>query len=61
MPYDRRAYYKISLVRGRSRVEYANKVIELAGGALLFATPQVPYHWVPEDAAMRLTGLVRVY
>ena len=51
MPYDRRAYYKISLIRGRSRAEYANKVLELEHSALLFATPQVPYHWVPQDAA----------
>ena len=51
MPYDRRAYYKISLLRGRSRVEYANKVLELKQNALLFATPRVPYHWLPEDGA----------
>ena len=51
MPYDRRAYYKISLIRGRSRAEYANKVIELEHNALLFATPKVPYHWIPQDAA----------
>lgn len=51
MPYDRRAYYKISLIRGRSRAEYANKVIELDHNALLFATPKVPYHWLPQDPA----------
>ncbi len=51
MPYDRRTYYKISLVRGRSRAEYANKVIEIDQNALLFATPQVPYRWLPQDAA----------
>ena len=51
MPYDRRAYYKISLIRGRSRAEYADKVIEIAQSALLFATPKVPYHWLPLDAA----------
>ncbi len=49
MPYDRRAYYKISLIRGRSRAEYADKVIEIEQNALLFATPKVPYHWLPED------------
>ena len=51
MPYDRRAYYKISLIRGRSRAEYADKVIEMDRNALLFATPKVPYHWVPQDPA----------
>lgn len=49
MPYDRRAYYKISLIRGHSRAEYADKVIEIAQNALLYATPKVPYHWVPEN------------
>ena len=49
MPYDRRAYYKISLIRGRSRAEYADKVVEIEQNALLFATPKVPYHWLPED------------
>jgi AraC family transcriptional activator of pobA len=49
MPYDRRAYFKISLIRGRSRAEYADKVMEIEQNALLFATPKVPYHWLPED------------
>jgi len=50
MPYNRRAYYKISLIRGRNRAEYADKVINIEDNALLFATPRVPYHWVPQDA-----------
>ena len=50
MPYNRRAYYKISLITGRNRAEYADKVIEIEQSALLFATPKVPYNWVPTDA-----------
>jgi AraC family transcriptional regulator, transcriptional activator of pobA len=49
MPYDRRAYYKISLIRGKNRVEYADKVIEIEKNALLFATPKIPYNYVPMD------------
>jgi len=49
MPYNRRAYYKISLIRGKNRAEYADKVIDIPDNALLFATPRVPYHWVPQD------------
>ncbi|TAE30422.1 MAG: AraC family transcriptional regulator [Cytophagales bacterium] len=49
MPYNRRAYYKISLIRGRNRAEYADKVIDIEQNALLFATPKVPYHYVPQD------------
>jgi len=49
MPYNRRAYYKISLISGKNRAEYADKVINIEKNALLFATPKVPYHWLPED------------
>src|ERR1700748_206921 len=49
MPYNRRAYYKISLIGGRNRAEYADKVIDIEKNALLFATPKVPYHWLPQD------------
>jgi AraC-like DNA-binding protein len=49
MPYNRRKYYKISFIKGKNRAEYADKVISIQQNALLFATPKVPYHWVPED------------
>ena len=47
MPYNRRAYYKISLIIGRNKAEYADKVIDIEKNALLFATPKVPYHYLP--------------
>ncbi len=53
MPYNRRAYYKISLVTGRNRAEYADKVIAIEHSALLFGTPKVPYHWLPENLDQR--------
>ena len=49
MVYNRRAYYKISLIRGRNRAEYADKVIDIEKNALLFATPRIPYHYLPQD------------
>lgn len=49
MPYNRRAYYKISLITGRNIAEYADKVVTIEKNALLFATPKVPYHWQPLD------------
>ena len=49
MPYNTRAYYKISLINGRNRAEYADKVIEIEKNALLFATPKVPYNYYPLD------------
>lgn len=49
MPYSRRAYYKVSLIKGRNRAEYADKVIDIRENALLFATPKIPYNYVPQD------------
>jgi AraC family transcriptional activator of pobA len=49
MPYNRRAYYKISMISGHNRAEYADKVIDIEKNALLFATPRIPYHYVPQD------------
>lgn len=49
MPYNRRTYYKISLIQGKNRAEYADKVIPVEKNALLFATPRIPYNWVPLD------------
>lgn len=49
MLYIQREFYKISLIRGKSIAAYADKVIAIEKYALLFATPKIPYHWVPED------------
>ena len=49
MPYNRRTYYKISIINGKNKAEYADKVINITKNALLFATPKIPYHWVPQD------------
>ncbi|CAG5068836.1 HTH-type transcriptional activator RhaS [Dyadobacter sp. CECT 9623] len=49
MPYNRRAYYKISLIIGKNRAEYADKVIDIEDNALLFATPQIPYNYIPQN------------
>lgn len=49
MPYNRRAYYKISLIIGRNRAEYADKTIDIKKSALLFATPRIPYNYIPQD------------
>ncbi|MCF0054267.1 AraC family transcriptional regulator [Dyadobacter sp. CY356] len=59
MPYSRRSYYKISFLQGKNRAEYADKVININGSALLFATPKIPYHWIPEDDNQ--TGLFCIF
>lgn len=45
MPYNRRTYYKISLINGRNRVEYADKTLEIEDCAVLFASPKIPYNY----------------
>jgi AraC family transcriptional regulator, transcriptional activator of pobA len=49
IPYNRKDYYKISLIIGRNVYHYADKSIEIEKNALLFANPQVPYNWEPLD------------
>jgi AraC-like DNA-binding protein len=49
MPYNRRTYYKISLINGHNRAEYADKVIDIKQHGLLFASPKVPYNYLPQD------------
>lgn len=45
MPYNRTTYYKISLINGQNRVEYADKTIEIKDCAVLFASPKIPYNY----------------
>lgn len=43
MPYRRIEFYKVSFMTGVNRIEYANKVIEIDGPALVFSNPLIPY------------------
>ncbi|WP_291911877.1 AraC family transcriptional regulator [Chitinophaga sp. CB10] len=49
VPYSRRDYYKVSLVRGHNLYHYAEKTLEIKGPALIFFNPQVPYSWESMD------------
>ncbi|MDY0986678.1 helix-turn-helix transcriptional regulator [Flavobacterium sp. CFBP9031] len=51
IPYNRREYFKISLIIGRNKVHYADQTIVIEKQALLFANPHVPYSWeqISED------------
>ena len=59
MTFDRRAYYKISLICGRGQVEYADRVVDIQHRALWFVTPRVPYRWLPLEPAQ--TGYFCVF
>ena len=47
MAFNRRAYYKITLCRGRSQVEYADQAPHIGTNTLFLVTPRVPYRWLP--------------
>lgn len=43
-PFNRKALYKISLLKGKTRLDYADKTVEF-DRALLFTNPNIPYAW----------------
>jgi AraC-like DNA-binding protein len=45
IPYKRRDFYKIMLVKGGSKVHYADKIYEVKNQALSFSNPMIPYKW----------------
>lgn len=45
IPYRRRDFYKIMLVKGQSEVHFADKTIEIKTQGLSFSNPQIPYKW----------------
>jgi AraC family transcriptional activator of pobA len=48
MTYNRRLYYKISLIKGSNLVEYADKTVLIETQGILFATPKIPYRYTPQ-------------
>lgn len=49
MSYNRRLYYKISLIKGKNLVEYADKTVQIEKQGILFATPKIPYRYTPQN------------
>ncbi|WP_039867328.1 AraC family transcriptional regulator [Pedobacter sp. BAL39] len=49
MPYSRKDYYKIALIKGAHTVEYADQTFEVQYNMLMFANPQIPYNWTPSS------------
>lgn len=45
--YSRKDYYKISLLKGRFRIQYADKTVISKKNSLVFSNPMVPYSWEP--------------
>jgi AraC family transcriptional regulator, transcriptional activator of pobA len=47
VPYSRKDYYKISLIKGRNRYHYADKTVEVPEHTLFFGNPMIPYSYEP--------------
>lgn len=45
IPYRRRDFFKLMLVKGQSKVNYADRIYEVKKQALSFSNPMVPYKW----------------
>lgn len=45
--FNKRTYYKMILVFGKSRLYFENETIEIEKQALAFFNPQIPYSWEP--------------
>ncbi|QJD80106.1 helix-turn-helix domain-containing protein [Spirosoma rhododendri] len=43
--YTRKNYFKISLLTGKKKLSYADKVITIDQHALIFSNPLIPYNW----------------
>lgn len=50
IPYRRRDFYKVMLVKGHGTVYYADQVIEVKKQALSFSNPLIPYKWEHHEA-----------
>jgi AraC family transcriptional regulator, transcriptional activator of pobA len=50
MTYSRKLYYKISLIKGKNLVEYADKSVMIEQQGILFGTPKIPYKYSPQTS-----------
>ena len=49
IPYSRKNYFKITLLKGKHKVHYADKTLQSDRCALMFSDPLVPYSWESLD------------
>lgn len=57
--YSRRDFFKISLVKGHSKIHYADQTIEVLDSVLVFTNPMVPYNW--ERISKKQSGYVCIF
>lgn len=49
IPYSRKDYFKITFLKGKHKVHYADKTLQSDHFALMFSDPLVPYSWESLD------------
>ncbi|MCS3802100.1 helix-turn-helix domain-containing protein [Niastella sp. OAS944] len=49
VPFRRRDYYKVTLILGTGRLDYASQSINIDRPALVFSNPMIPYNWLPHS------------
>lgn len=49
IPFSRRDYYKVTLILGTGKLDYANQSIFIDRPALVFSNPMIPYNWNPHS------------
>lgn len=49
LPYSRRDYYKIWVIKGEAEIHYATRTIGMSGTTLIFSNPRVPYSFESEN------------
>ncbi|WP_343657838.1 helix-turn-helix domain-containing protein [Chryseobacterium sp.] len=49
IPYNRRSFYKINLLKGSYNIHFAEETYEIKKNAIFFANPLNPYNWIPND------------
>ena len=59
IPYARRSFFKIALLRGHHILHYGHQSLEVKGSALLFFNPDVPYTF--ETPAGRAKGFFCIF
>jgi AraC family transcriptional activator of pobA len=59
LSYNRRDFFKISLVKGRSNIHYADQSMDIDGDVLVFTNPLIPYSW--ERISSEHTGYICVF
>lgn len=45
IPYSRKDFYKITLLKGAYKIHYADKTVLSERNALMFSNPMIPYNW----------------